>query len=273
MSMPPGTSRPDATLVATLRRARHVLVLTGAGVSAESGIPTFRDRLTGLWANHDALQLATPEAFARDPALVWGWYEWRRARVRGAAPNPAHVAIARLAACVPRLTLVTQNVDDLHERAGSAGVIHLHGELARPFCVRCRAPHAAGPPAAGQPGGGMPDDGQRIEPPRCAQCGGRVRPGVVWFGEALPRAPWEAAVAAARACDLFFCIGTSAVVQPAASLIVLAQRAGATSVQVNPNPTEADRTVTHLLRGPAGALLPPLVAAAFDAGNVRNSPP
>lgn len=263
----------DATLLTSLRRAQHVLVLTGAGVSAESGIPTFRDRLTGLWENYDALQLATPEAFARDASLVWGWYEWRRARVQAAAPNPAHRAIARLAACLPRLTLVTQNVDDLHERAGSPGVIHLHGELARPYCERCRTPHVAAPPGAGQPGSAMPEGGRRSEPPRCAQCGGRVRPGVVWFGEALPRAPWEAAVAAARGCDLCFCVGTSAVVQPAASLIDLAQRAGATSVQVNPNPTGADRSCTHLLRGPAGELLPPLVAAAFGAENMRNSSP
>jgi NAD-dependent deacetylase len=268
--MPPNY---DATLLASLRRAQHVLVLTGAGVSAESGIPTFRDRLTGLWVNYDAMQLATPEAFASDPSLVWGWYEWRGERVRAAAPNPAHLAIARLAACVPRLTLVTQNVDDLHERAGSRGVIHLHGELARPYCERCRAPHAAARSDAGHVGASTLEGGARSDPPRCAQCGGRVRPGVVWFGEALPRAPWEAAVAAARGCDLFFCVGTSAVVQPAASLIDLAQRAGATSVQVNPDPTGADRSCTHLLHGPAGELLPPLVAAAFGAENMRNSPP
>ena len=254
------TTAPDPTLVETLRRARHVMALTGAGVSAESGIPTFRDRLTGLWERYEAAELATPGAFARDPALVWGWYEWRRAQVQRAAPNAAHRAIARLAGCVPRLTLVTQNVDDLHERAGSCGVIHLHGELARPRCDRCGAAHAATGPVAD-----VPEGGRRIEPPRCAACGSRVRPGVVWFGEALPRGPWEAAAAAARGCELFFCVGTSAVVQPAASLIDIARHAGATTVQVNPNPTGAERVIDHALRGAAGELLPRLIVAAFGA--------
>ncbi|MCC7464187.1 MAG: NAD-dependent deacylase [Gammaproteobacteria bacterium] len=247
----------DTTLIEALSGARHVMVLTGAGVSAESGIPTFRDRLTGLWEQYQAIELATPQAFERDPALVWGWYEWRRACVRRAEPNPAHRAIVRLGACVPRLTLVTQNVDDLHERAGSAGVIHLHGELAQACCERCRAPHAAAAPNAD-----LPEGGRRIEPPRCRGCGGRVRPAVVWFGEALPRRLWEAALAAARDCDLFFCIGTSAVVQPAASLIGMARHAGATTVQVNPHPTAADREMSHALRGMAGVVLPQLVAAA-----------
>jgi NAD-dependent deacetylase len=250
----------DVQLVEALRRARHVLVLTGAGVSAESGIPTFRDRLTGLWAKFDPAELATPEAFDRDPALAWGWYERRRARVQRARPNAAHVAIARLAAWLPGLTLVTQNVDDLHERAGSPSVLHLHGELARPYCETCREAYAC--PAA-QPD--LPEGGRRIEPPRCAACGGRVRPGVVWFGESLPRAPWQAAVAAAGACELFFCIGTSALVQPAASLIGMARRAGATTVQLNPNPTEMDREVDYALRGPAGEIMPALVEQAFTA--------
>jgi NAD-dependent deacetylase len=252
------SGRFDAALLETLRRARHLVVLTGAGVSAESGIPTFRDRLTGLWAQYDAATLATPEAFRRDPSLVWGWYEWRRAQVRRARPNPAHLAIARLGTQLPRLTLVTQNVDDLHERAGSAAVLHLHGELARSYCERCRAPYVDSVPPLEQP-----DASLRSEPPRCPACGGRVRPGVVWFGEALPRAPWAAAVAATRDCDLFFCIGTSAVVQPAASLIGMARQAGATTVQVNPNATEVDREVSYVLRAPAGELLPQLVDAAF----------
>lgn len=249
----------DVPLLEALRRARHAVVLTGAGVSAESGIPTFRDRLTGLWEKFDPAELATPEAFRRDPALVWGWYEWRRAKLRHAQPNAAHVAIARLAAKLPRLTLVTQNVDDLHERAGSASVLHLHGQLARPYCATCGEAYAC--PALEAD---LPEGGRRIEPPCCAACGGRVRPGVVWFGEALPQAPWQAAVAAATACELFFCIGTSAVVQPAASLIGRARRSGATTVQVNPNPTEMDREVDYALRGPAGQIMPALQEQAFS---------
>jgi NAD-dependent deacetylase len=250
----------EVQLIEALRRAQHVMVLTGAGVSAESGVPTFRDRLTGLWEQYDAAELATPDAFRRDPSLVWGWYEWRRALVQRAQPNAAHRAIARMAAQVPRLTLVTQNVDDLHERAGSSGVVHLHGQLARPHCERCQEPFACP-----EPDPRLPEGGRRIEPPRCAACGGRVRPGVVWFGEPLPQGPWQAAVEAAKQCELFFCIGTSAVVQPAASLIDLARRSGATTVQVNPNPTDADRTVTFALRGKAGEIMPELVERAFGA--------
>jgi NAD-dependent deacetylase len=236
-------------------------VLTGAGVSAESGIATFRDRLTGLWERFRAEDLATPEAFARDPALVWGWYEWRRAAVLRAQPNPAHFAIARMAERVSQLTLVTQNVDDLHERAGSRDVLHLHGEIARPYCEKCRKVHTA---MDSMPD--TPDGGQRLEPPMCPLCGGRVRPGVVWFGESLPDGPWRAAVRAVNQCDVFLCVGTSAVVQPAASLIDLAKATGAVTVQVNPNPTEADSLVDHSLRGKAGEVLPGLVEAAWPAG-------
>lgn len=253
-----GVVEAAPSLIGSIRRAQHVMVLTGAGVSAESGVPTFRDRLTGLWEQYDAAELATPEAFERDPALVWGWYEWRRATVHRAQPNPAHRAIARMADEVPRLTLVTQNVDDLHERAGSPAVIHLHGQLARPYCEKCLEPFAAPEPSSD-----LPQGGRRIEPPRCARCGGRIRPGVVWFGEALPQASWQGAAAAAGDCEMFFCIGTSAVVQPAASLIGMAQRAGATTVQVNANPTDMDRTVTYALRGRAGEIMPELVARAW----------
>jgi NAD-dependent deacetylase len=250
----------EVKLLECLRRAQRVMVLTGAGVSAESGVPTFRDRLTGLWEKYDAAALATPEAFSRDPALVWGWYEWRRATVRRAQPNAAHRAIAQLAGKVPRLTLVTQNVDDLHERAGSPGVVHLHGQLARPYCEKCLEPFQNLDPDPHAPEGG-----RRLEPPRCTACGGRIRPGVVWFGESLPQVPWRAAVEAAGQCEVFFCIGTSALVQPAASLIDRAQQSGAVTVQVNLHPTEMDQTVTHLLRGKAGEIMPLLVERAFGA--------
>jgi NAD-dependent deacetylase len=255
------------SLIETLRGALRVVIFTGAGVSQESGIPTFRDRQTGLWANFDAAELATPAAFDRDPALVWGWYEWRRAAVRDAVPNAAHRAIAQLASRVPELTLVTQNVDDLHERAGSPTVLHLHGRIARPYCENCHRAHAVSDAPSprgerhggeGHRGEGRRDEGRRIEPPRCAACGARIRPGVVWFGESLPVAEWQAAQVAARRADLFFCVGTSSIVQPAASLTELAIEAGAVTVQVNPNSTGIEERVAFALRGPAGSVLPAL---------------
>jgi NAD-dependent deacetylase len=245
------------SLIETLRDAQRVVIFTGAGVSQESGIPTFRDRQTGLWANFDAAELATPAAFDRDAALVWGWYEWRRAAVRGALPNAAHRAIAQLASRVPELTLVTQNVDDLHERAGSPTVLHLHGRIARPYCENCRRPHAVSDAAT--PHG----EGRRMEPPRCQACRARIRPGVVWFGESLPVEEWQAAQLAARRADLFFCVGTSAIVQPAASLTDLAIDAGAVTVQVNPNATGIEECVTFALRGAAGSVLPALLERAW----------
>jgi NAD-dependent deacetylase len=246
----------DPHLLSALRTARRVVVFTGAGVSAESGIPTFRDKQTGLWERFDAAALATPEAFERDPALVWAWYEWRRATVMNAQPNPAHLAIAAMATLVPELTLITQNVDDLHERGGSREVLHLHGEIQRPYCENCRQPYTL-------PMSLPPPDSERIEPPRCKSCNGRVRPGVVWFGEGLPQRQWLAACEAARRCNVFFCIGTSSLVQPAASLTDLAIAAGATTIQVNPNATDIDHAVTFALREPAGVILPQLVAETW----------
>jgi len=241
-------------LIAALRRASRVTVLTGAGVSAESGIPTFRDKQTGLWEKFDAAEFATPAAYRHDPALVWGWYEWRRMQVLRAAPNPAHRALAALAKRIPHFTLITQNVDDLHERAGSKNVLHLHGQLAKPYCEACRQPYAH-PDGIPQ----LPEGGANLEPPRCQACGARVRPGVVWFGESLPELEWLAAVDAVKACEVFLAVGTSAVVQPAASLIDVANRAHAATIQINPNPTEADGAVACALRGPAGQVLPQLL--------------
>jgi NAD-dependent deacetylase len=248
----------DPRLLSALRAARRIVVFTGAGVSAESGIPTFRDKQTGLWERFDVTELATPQAFERDPALVWAWYEWRRAMVVNAQPNAAHQAIAAMATLVSDLTLITQNVDDLHERAGSRGVLHLHGEIRHPYCGKCGQPHAA---PASPPD--QPSNNPRVEPPRCKACNGRVRPGVVWFGESLPQRPWLGACEAARRCDVFFCIGTSSLVQPAASLTELAVAAGGTTVQINPNPTDLDDAVTFCLREPAGVILPQLVAETW----------
>src|SRR5690554_670104 len=247
----------DPTLIETLRGANHIVVFTGAGVSQESGIPTFRDALTGLWENFDAEQLATPEAFDADPDLVWGWYEWRRVLVLACEPNPAHRAIADMAARVPHLTVITQNVDDLHERAGSENVVHLHGSLHAPRCERCGASY-------GFPTGipDVPPGGLRQAPPSCKGCHGRVRPGVVWFGESLPTEQWGRAQMAAEACDVLFSVGTSSAVYPAARLPLLAASAAACVVQVNPDGTDLDSTARYNLRGRAGEVMPGLVDAA-----------
>lgn len=212
-----------------LKNAKHVVVFTGAGASAESGIPTFRDALTGLWENFDASKLATPEAFRADPALCWGWYERRRHKVIQAQPNGAHYAIAELARHVPKLTVITQNVDDLHERAGCPAVTHLHGSLHSPRCIDCSTPHEPSLPL--EP---IPEFGIRIEPPRCRRCDGYVRPGVVWFGEMLPDDEWTTALAAAQNCDVFISIGTSGIVYPAAELPFAALANSATVVHINP---------------------------------------
>jgi NAD-dependent deacetylase len=249
----------DATVVKALRKATRVVVLTGAGVSADSSVPIFRDKQTGLWENFDAAELATPSAFRHDPALVWGWYEWRRMTVLRAMPNAAHRAIAAMAELVPTFTLVTQNVDDLHERGGSRQVLHLHGELARPYCEGCRQPYAF--PAAVPE---VPFGGGRIGPPHCTACGARIRPGVVWFGESLPELEWLAAREAASESDVFLCVGTSSLVQPAASLTEIAIRAGAVTVQVNPNPTDLDNAVTCAIRGLAGEVLPQIVRQTWE---------
>ena len=246
------------SLIDAFRKARHVVVFTGAGVSAESGIPTFRDSLTGLWEQFDAASLATPEAFQTDPDLVWGWYEWRRMKVLQAQPNPAHCAIAELVRLVPRLTLISQNVDDLHERAGSADVIHLHGSLHAPRCFNCgKSPDR---PL------GMPDEpegGRRLPPPHCSACDGALRPGVVWFGESLPTDALSAAFQAAENCDLLISVGTSGMVYPAAEVPSLAWRAGAVVVHVNPQPQACRHEREFAVEGPAGDQLPRLIEQAF----------
>lgn len=245
------------TVAAALRRVRHLVVFTGAGVSAESGIPTFRDALTGLWQRFDPAELATPEAFRRDPALVWGWYEWRRAKALQAQPNPAHLAIADLTRHVPQLTLVTQNVDDLHERAGSTAVIHLHGSLHQPRCFDCQRPFAGLDPEPREPA-----EGRRSEPPRCPHCGGPVRPGVVWFGEMLPEPALQQAFAAAGACDLLLSIGTSGLVYPAAQVPQLALDSGALVAHINRQAFAPCGPRVHCLVGAAGELVPALLERA-----------
>jgi NAD-dependent deacetylase len=241
-------------LVNALRAARHVTFLTGAGLSSESGLPTFRGSQAGLWKDFNPMEIATPYAFARDPSFVWGWYEWRRMMVMRARPNAGHLAIAALQRKLKHVSVVTQNVDDLHERAGTRFVRHLHGTLQSPRCSGCGWAYTF---PAGLPE--EPDGSRKLEPPRCPRCDARVRPGVVWFGESLPKPEWEAAERSARQCDVFFSVGTSGLVEPAASLLHFAKEAGAVTVQVNIEGTGLEDSLTHDLRGSAALVLPALV--------------
>ncbi|HEY4582361.1 MAG TPA: NAD-dependent deacylase [Lysobacter sp.] len=209
----------------------RLVVLTGAGMSAESGVPTFRDALTGLWARFDPEQLATPGAFRRDPGLVWGWYRWRAAQLLSVQPNAGHEAVAAMERDGIDVTVVTQNVDDLHERAGSTRVHHLHGHLLRSRCIDCGTSVDPDPMLAPYHGG---DDGRREEPPVCSRCGGLHRPGVVWFGEALPDDAWAAGIDALQRADRVVVVGTSGLVQPAASLPAIARRLGLPVLEINP---------------------------------------
>lgn len=237
-------------LLAALRSAHHVVAFTGAGVSAESGVPTFRDAQTGLWSRFRAEDLATPEAFRHDPGTVWKWYAWRRDLMRAARPNPAHLAIAALERHIHRVTVITQNVDGLHAQAGSSDIIELHGNIWRNLCADCQKPIPDSALGAGMP-------------PHCPHCGGPVRPGVVWFGESLPEAAWSRAATAAASAGVFFCIGTSSLVEPAASLPRLARSSGRSVIQINPEPTSHDEIAQYILRGRAGKVLPALVGAAW----------
>ena len=237
-----------ASLASVLRGARSVAVLTGSGVSAESGVPTFRDAQTGLWARYEPQELATPEAFERDPRLVWEWYEWRRSLVRRAEPNPGHLALAEIERRVPSFSLATQNVDGLHQRAGSRNVLELHGNIMR---SKCSVEGLEVEPRAGD----------ESVPPLCPGCGAPLRPDVVWFGEALPEDALAAASAAARSCDVFLSVGTSGLVYPAASLPSEAVRSGAVLVEVNLDDTPATPFMDYALRGKAGEVLPALVEA------------
>ncbi|MBN2470289.1 MAG: NAD-dependent deacylase [Anaerolineae bacterium] len=248
---------------ATIKQAAELLcvcqrlvVLTGAGVSKESGVPTFRDALDGLWARYDPEQLATVRAFRQDPKLVWDWYEYRRAMVRQAQPNPGHLALAELERLLPEVVIVTQNVDDLHQRAGSADVVALHGAIMRSKCFNnCQGESTV--IAVDGPGKDTAQDG----PPRCPHCGGWLRPDVVWFGESLPQAALQRAIALAERADVMLVVGTSGVVQPAASLPFIAYEAGAEVIDINPNPSGISEIARLWLQGPSGELLPKLVVA------------
>jgi NAD-dependent deacetylase len=237
-------------LIQGLCDAERVIVLTGSGISAESGVPTFREAQTGLWARYDPQQLATPEAFGRDPRLVWEWYEWRRDLVAQAEPNQGHLALAELERRIPDFILVTQNVDGLHARAGSRNVVELHGNILRSKCS-----------LEGEVT--EPEEYDGTVPPQCPRCGAFLRPDVVWFGEMLPPAALGIASEAARGCDLLFWIGTSSLVYPAAALPYETLEVGATLVKINPSETPLSRQADYSLRGPAGEVLPKLLREAF----------
>jgi NAD-dependent deacetylase len=236
----------SARLLEALRQAGRVVLLTGSGVSAESGVPTFRDALTGLWARFRPEELATPEAFQRNPQQVWDWYRERRQRVAMVQPNGAHHAIARLQHILPQVALITQNVDGLHQRAGSREVVEFHGNL---FSNRCRKCGSMSPQ----------DDPALASPPPCARCGALLGPGVVWFGETIPELALHAAWRAAAEAQLFLSVGTSGFVYPAAALVEIARNAGAVIVESNTAATPLTSTADFVLQGPAGTTLPRLV--------------
>ena len=238
------TADIPGALISALRDARHVCVLTGAGISAESGVPTFRDAQQGLWEQYDPLQLATPEAFAENPTLIWQWYRWRRELVAKAEPNAGHRALSQLAELLPRLTLVTQNVDGLHQRAGSSDVIEFHGNL---FADRCPTENC------------IVNAGEEADVPVCPSCGARLRPGVVWFGESIPEGALNESFAAATDCNVFLSVGTSSLVYPAAGLADLARENGAMVAEINPQPTERADSYDFSIVANAGAALPKLV--------------
>jgi NAD-dependent deacetylase len=234
-----------------LARAERVVVSSGAGMSRESGIPTFRDAMEGLWANFDPQELATEEGFRRNPRRVWSWYAWRRQRVMQARPNPGHAAIAALEQVIPSLAVVTQNVDGLHTEAGSTDVVEVHGNIRRVRCLDAAHPFSGELPAY--------EEGEGQDPPACPVCGSPLRPVVVWFGEVLPAGAVERAWSLAGRCDAMLLIGTSGTVWPAAELPLVARRAGARIIEVNPTPSELTHAADIFLQGPAGRVLPALL--------------
>ena len=230
-------------LATILRQKPRIAVLTGAGISAESGIPTFRGQ-DGLWKQFRAEDLATPEAFGRDPRLVWEWYDWRRGIIAGHEPHAGHFVLARWEDLFPDFVLITQNVDGLHRKAGSKNILELHGNI---WQVRCMGENTI--------------TENKISPlaeipPHCSSCGALLRPNVVWFGEMLPRETLDKAFASCSLCDVMFVIGTSAFVQPAASLPLAAAERGAKIVEINPSPTPLTHFADYSFQAKAGEILP-----------------
>jgi NAD-dependent deacetylase len=232
-----------AALIKSLRTARKIVALTGAGISAESGLATFRDAQTGLWSKFKPEELATAEAFQRNPKVVSDWYSWRREQALQAQPNAGHLALSEMEKHVPQFLLVTQNVDGLHARAGSRQIVELHGNIHRFRCFE----------------NDCPSENFDIAHGRCGSCSGHLRPAVVWFGEMLPPEAIESAINAAEECEVFFSIGTSSVVYPAADLWRRAKNNGAMVVEINKDPTSLTRLADYAFLGKAGEILPALV--------------
>ncbi len=233
-------------LLERLTEAQKVVVLTGAGVSAESGIKTFRDP-DGLWSKFNPSELASAEGFMSNPELVWSWYQHRREIIYSTKPNPGHYAIAEMEKLFPNFGLITQNVDRLHQTAGSTIVYELHGNIIDNHCMNCKKPYK------------KEIDLESKQPPICPECGGKIRPSVVWFGEMLPYDTLMKSQDEAASCDVFFSVGTSAEVYPAADLPIIALRNGALLVEVNPNETVLSRVAHIRLKAPSGEALPILI--------------
>jgi len=244
----------DKHLLERLGKAGHVMVLSGAGMSAESGIPTFRDAQTGIWAKYRAEDLATPEAFAANPGRVWRWYEERRSMVKAAYPHAGHQALVMLESLVPGMSLVTQNVDGLHQRAGSNNVTELHGNILRSKC------HVTGRLIGAE----WLSDATQVPPPSPYLAGAYARPDVVWFGEVLPSEALESAMADAVRCDFCISVGTTSLVQPAASLPMMALEHGAALLEINPLETPLSMHAGQCLRGPASQMLTAVVQQLSD---------
>ncbi len=235
----------DSEIITAIQQAKHIAVLTGAGISAESGIPTFREAQSGLWAQYDPEELATSQAFQKNPKLVWEWYQWRNSLVEESAPNPGHYALAELEQAVNKLTLITQNVDGLHAKAGSQNIIELHGRINR---YKCSVENTI-----------IKTWHSTEIPPRCPNCNAFLRPDVVWFGESLPHSAIERAFSASEKCDLFLSIGTSSLVHPAASLPIVALENHTPVIEINPNPTPLTRYAWKTVQQPSGKVLPLIV--------------
>lgn len=243
-------------IVKIIKNAKHLVILTGAGVSKESGVPTFRDAMDGLWAKYDPQQLATPRAFAQNPKLVWEWYEYRRGLVNNAKPNAGHIALAHLENLYPKLWIITQNVDNLHEQAGSTRLIRLHGNIAETICYnQCQGGRVAIDKAD------FVWDADHTIPPHCPHCGGYLRPNVVWFEEPLPPKAIQLAYEIASRCDVMLIIGTSGMVSPASDLPHLALNNGAALIEVNPDESMITPYVDAHLKGASGVILPALLEA------------
>jgi NAD-dependent deacetylase len=244
-------------LTRCLATATRMVAFTGAGISAESGVPTFRG-VDGIWNKMRPEELASMDGFLRNPELVWEWYAHRKRIIAEVQPNAGHVALARMERYVPHFTVITQNIDNLHRRAGSTNIHELHGNIERNYCIACGRRYS------------NEEVLKAVGIPLCASCNGRIRPDVVWFGEMLPEDEWEASVRASESASLFLSIGTSAVVYPAASLPVTAKAHGAYLVEINPEPTALTERADEFLQGPAGTILPLLCDVLHDARKVSS---